>query len=233
MRDIDAAAGVAGNWGQLEIGALMVLTQIRLLVTTIFMLLCVLPASAAEHIVDAAFKTPQVDLLPKLQLVESAKPQVSIELQGDAAGPKIRMSLKAGDSDQPYRWVVFTIANPDPVARDLVLVASHQNFSGSHVFWPRRSGSIIRGVQASSGQPAGYLFVLGADAVALTLAPGATVSYAIELAAPTIEHARLWRRDAFDARNSQYSFFRGVVLGIAMFLAIGFFCLFIVRPGAV
>ncbi len=211
----------------------MVLTHIRSFLAMSFVLLGVLPSLAADHVIDAAFKTAHVDLLPKLQLVESAKPQVKIELRGNDPEAKVLMSLKANGVGQPHRWVVFTVSNPDRVSRDLVLVISHQNFSSSRVIWPRRNGSVILGVQASSGPPTRNLFVLGADAVAIKVEPDATVSYAAELASATLEHAMLWQRDAYDAKNSRYSFFRGVVLGIAMFLAIGFFCLFIVRTSAV
>ncbi|NNE22269.1 MAG: EAL domain-containing protein [Rhizobiales bacterium] len=205
----------------------------RLLAALLLLLLSTLPSSAVDHLVNAAFKQTHIDLLPNLQIVESVSPKIPIELPGNGNGQKIRLTLEAGGSGPVYRWVVFTLGNPAPVPRELVLVVPHQGFTGSHVFWPAQTGSSIQGQQASSGLPPSRLLVRSSDAIAITVAPATTVSYALELKAPTIGKATLWQRAAFDAQNRQYSFFHGVVIGIAMFLAIGFLCLFIVRMSAV
>lgn len=218
-----------------ETGVLMACAEkaLRLVIAVLMLCSAALPASATGRVVNAAFKQATIDLLPHLQLVESPTPEVNIELPSDTADQKFVMPLKAGGPGPLHRWVVFTVANPELTARNLVLVVPHQSFVDSKVIWPRPVGSQIIGLQASTRQMASRLFVVGADAVALTVEPRATASYAIEISSGTIHKAGLWQRGAFDAQNSQYSFFRGVVLGIAMFLAIGFVCLFIVRPSAV
>ncbi len=190
-----------------------------------------LPAAAAnEHVVNAAFKAPSVDLLPVLKLVKSPTPRAVIELPPDANGSKRLMSLQARRPGDDHSWVVFSLKNPELQPQALVLTIPRQGFAGSGVFNIVPDGSLIAGIQASQAQPAVRLAGDSSDSYALTVAPGDSVTYAIELPGETIKGVRLWRRADFDARARHFSFFRGVVFGIAMLLAIGFICLFIVRP---
>ena len=203
------------------------------LVAVFCLLLSVMPAPASEHLVNAAFKQSHIDLLPHLQIVENSTSEVSIELPGNGDGQKIRMSLTSRQSGQVYRWVVFTLGNPALVPKDLVITVPHQGFVSSRVLWPLEVGSSIVGHQSSSGRSPADINVRGTSAIAITIEPGATVSYALELNTQTIGEALLWQRSAFDTKKRQYSFFYGVMLGIAMFLALGFLCLFIVRQSAI
>ena len=188
------------------------------------------PAPAAEQVVNAAFKVPSIDLLPVLSLVESPTPRVNIELPMGEDGNKRLMSLEAKGSGQEHRWVVFSVKNPELIRQDLVLTVPHQGFVGSGVLWPLPAVSRIRNVQVSKQQPTTTLDATSTDAIALTVPAGASLTFAVELAGDTVRDVRLWRRAAFSRQVGQVALFRGVLLGIAILLALGFSSLFIVKP---
>src|SRR5688572_21229512 len=83
--------------------------------------------AGARDIVNAALKSPSIDLIPVLEAVETDKAQVSIEIP-DSASQKTRMSLEAKGPGPIHRWVVFSLLNPDSVPHDLVIVSPHQGF---------------------------------------------------------------------------------------------------------
>ena len=188
---------------------------------------------AAEHqikIVNAAFKAPSVDLLPVLSLVKSSTRTAAIELPNGTLGNKQLMSLQASGAGNEHSWVVFSIKNPELKEQNLVLTIDYRGFVGSAVLWPWSEGSQIVGLQASQDQTAERLDIADADAFTLSVAAGGSATYAIELNSEGISGVRLWRQTAFNSQSRQLAFFRGVVLGIAMLFAIGFACLFIIRP---
>src|SRR5262245_13287273 len=102
--------------------------------------------AGARDIVNAALKSPSIDLIPVLETVETDKPQVTIEIP-DPAAQKSLMTLQAKGEGPSHRWVVFSLLNPDSVPHDLVIVSPHQGFVGSGFLWPKREGSRLYGVQ--------------------------------------------------------------------------------------
>jgi hypothetical protein len=128
---------------------------------------------------------------------------------------------------------VFTLHNPAAQARHMVVAAPHQRFVASQVLWPRPEGSRVIGLVTAEGRAVAPLPSLGVDAFALTLPPGATASYALEVSTTGLDTLSLWHRGAFHVVADRYAFFRGLVLGISILLGIGFVCLFIVRPQSI
>lgn len=192
------------------------------------------PASAQDNVISAAFKAPSIDLIPVLKLVKSTTPKAVIELPPGSNGSKRLMSLQARQQNaEEVNWVVFSLKNTELRQQDLVLAIPYAGFIGSGVLWPAAEGSKIRGLQVSEALKAVRLQVPSVDAIALTVPPGASLTYAIELPGESIDDVRLWRRAAFDDKSRQHAFFRGVVLGITLLIAIGISCLFIVKPQAV
>ncbi|MGH6873399.1 MAG: 7TM diverse intracellular signaling domain-containing protein, partial [Aestuariivirgaceae bacterium] len=189
-------------------------------------------ASAARDVVNAALKSPSIDLIPVLEAVETDKAQVAIEIPG-AAGQKTLMTLQASGLGPLHSWVVFSMLNPDSTSHDLVIVSPHQGFVGSGFLWPKREGSRLYGVQTNTGAAPLPLRALGTDALAFRIEPNSSQTVALELTPAGLSTLSLWQRNAFETQAGEYAFFRGVVLGIAMLLGIAIVSFFIVRQRAV
>ncbi len=187
----------------------------------------------ARDIINAALKTPSIDLIPVLEAVETEKSQVSIELAGSNGTQKTRLTVQAAGPGPLHRWVVFSLLNPDAFPRDLVIVSPHQSFVASGLIWPKRQGSRLYSVSTSAGLDMTNLRALGADALGFTMAPNSSQTFALELTSAGLSDLTLWQRSAFAAQDSEFAFFRGVILGIAMLLGIAIVSFFIARQKAV
>ncbi len=190
-----------------------------------------LPASADT--INAALDTPSIDLLPDLQAVTTDQPAVSIEVPGPTQGQTVLLPLEAKGFGPSYRWIVASLANPSSTARDVVMLVPHQGFVGSGVFWPKSQGSRIVSLVSIGGPQPAPLVDYGADALALHLDPGQTLTVALEMNSNDVAGMQLWQRQAFDDKTNAQSFFRGVILGLALLVGLVAISLYAVRISAV
>jgi len=208
--------------------------------SAILLPLLIVSASAADRIVNAGFKGKNIELIHALQVVDSSATQVAIDVPADTTGQKVRMNLKAtgrsisaASSSSRHRWAVFTLSNPNLIDHDFVLQIPRRGFAGSGVLWPIPAARRAISVTASTGPPPVLISTRNAQSYALSIGPGRTASFAIELTSVTLDSARLWHRSAYEAQAGQQAFFNGVVLGIAFLLGVAILSLFVVRPMAV
>jgi hypothetical protein len=157
-------------------------------------------------------------------------PAATIELPATASRPRQSISLNGRGPGPLYRWAVFTLHNPTAEPQELVIAAPHQRFVASRVLWPRPEGSRVVGLVAAEG--------LGPAAgqprrrcLRPHSAAGATSSYVLEVSVDRARQPFAVAPRRLPCRGRPYAFFRGMVLGIAMLLGIGFICLFIVEAG--
>lgn len=202
----------------------------RLVVAAAGILVALLPLRAEP--VDVGFQGAEIDLLPLAEKVQEFSPEATVELPATGSTPSQTIALNALGPGPLYRWAIFTLHNPEGQPRELVISASHQRFVASQVLWPLPEGSRVVGLATSDGTAVQPLTNLGADSFAVTVAPGATMSYVLEVSPTGLDSLSLWHRDAFHAMADRYAFFRGLVLGISILLGISFICLFILRPQA-
>ena len=205
---------------------------IGLLITMLVLASFAMP-SAAERIVAGNFQGQSIDLLTAMQAVDSDSKTISIDVLADTSGQKVRMPLTAKGLKAPYRWAIFTLTNPSGINRDYAIVVPKQGFERSGIIWPLGPRKKLIQVRASTGAAPTQLGVRHSQAYAISLAPGQTVSYAIELTQSSLNQVSLWHRNKFDQQQSQVSFFNGVILGISVLLGVGILSLFIIRPVAV
>ncbi len=204
---------------------------LRISIALFFTFILAVAAGAQEKTVDVAFDGVNLDLLPYLLSVDTDKPVVTIKTSEDAAG--LLMELQAKGLEPVHRWAVVTLTNSSPATRDVVVATPHQGFAGSGVLWPRPLGSRIQNVIGTGAATIAPLRVINADAFGLTIEPKGKVTVAMELTRTGLDEIGLWQRSAFDAKTEQNSFYRGVILGIAMLLGIVAISLYAVRTIAV
>lgn len=210
------------------------MAQLRGLLFLLGMFLATLSAPFASTVnaetIPANFKGDNIALIGLLKAVESNDPRVVIEVTADSAGNKLRFSLASRRSAPPYRWAVFTLSNPDLVKRDFVLQIPRQGFVNSGLIWPASLADKVVAVSASQGGPIQTLPTRNANAYALSVGPGLTNTFALELTPKVLRQVNLWHRAAFEEHAGELAFFTGVVLGISIFLGVGILALFVVRP---
>ena len=189
------------------------------------------PAFAID-LADVAKPAAQVDLEPYLAGLQTDQREIQIERPDAHTAVRTTMTLRAKGAGPRFLWVAAGFQNTGTEPRDVVISIPQQGFSGSG-FWPLRpAGSRVVSLTVAGGVELQALPVLGENAFAFTLAPGATAAIAFEMSSgkPPVT---LWQRDAYDARKDYLSFFRGALLGISLLLSVALFALYGFRSRAI
>jgi len=189
---------------------------------------CVLAVEAAE-IINAAFKLPRLELAPLVTRIESDRPQVTIEIPAAGASGSRQFTLVGEGGGPVYRWAVFTLRNPDPGQRALVLSLPRQAFAGSGLIWPRPLANRVLAVRSADGAPVTRLGATGLEAAAIQIAPAMTATFAVQLATERPDALALWQWAAFEQASQRRAVVSGAVLGVAGLLAFFVTALAVVR----
>ena len=187
-------------------------------------------AQESGKAVRADFATSYIDVVPFLGAVQSDKKQVVVKLPENSAGQSESMSLQATGPGPPYRWAIFTTANPAAVAQELVIDAARQSFPGSGIVAPSYSSSRISAASSSRSVTLRRLNIPDRDAFAFTVPPQSSLTVALELSEVGVSGVRLWQRAAFDHNAYRQALYRGIVLGMAMLAVVVITCLVLLSP---
>ena len=93
--------------------------SLRLLAAAAWILVALLPLRAEP--VNVAFAGAYIDLLPLVQKVQAVSRESTITLPGAGTMPRQTVALNGRGPGPLYRWAVFTLHNPEPQPRELVL----------------------------------------------------------------------------------------------------------------
>lgn len=196
--------------------------------------LCLLLVQAAggaraRDIIDAPFDAVSIDILRFAEQIQSSANETDVEAAPDVSGGQSSMRLSARSQGPIYRWLVFSIRNSSPIPLEYVVAARHKSFVGSGVIWPEFASRILVDGQASPGLPPTPEQLNTSDGFSFRIDSNQTITYALEVDGDWPDNLRLWQRDAFAAQRQQVSFFHGLLLGIAILVAIYISSLFIIR----
>jgi diguanylate cyclase (GGDEF)-like protein/PAS domain S-box-containing protein len=147
--------------------------------------------------------------------------KLSVETAPSADGIVGRMTVSAKTAGTNPSWVVFALSNPTdkPVLR--WLTAQRYDVVGSHVIKPDLDAPRITNVTPSLGfrpernEDYDYL-----DIYRISIEPGTTVTFIVELASASVPRLYLSSPASFGKRERDLSLFHGILLGITGLLAI-------------
>ncbi|HEY0291673.1 MAG TPA: EAL domain-containing protein [Hansschlegelia sp.] len=135
-------------------------------------------------------------------------------------------SERHGDGRQ---WAVFALKNEGDEQIDRLLVSPHYRFVGSGALWPDLGEQRIQNVTASQGIRPDRQDADDSDTYVLTIDPGATVTYVVELSSPRLLQLTLWDPDAYKDKVNSFTLYRGILLGIGGLLALILTIVFVVK----
>jgi diguanylate cyclase (GGDEF)-like protein/PAS domain S-box-containing protein len=180
------------------------------------------PLSAARAL-DAIRITPQseaIDLLPAIQTYQSREDRLEIQTARDANGIVRRIEVQAREAGARPRWIAFALQNDSNEIIERVLVAPRFKLTGSGVFWPDLASVRIEAITASHGFRPEREEGTEADLFAITLEPGAIVTFVAELRSSRLPELTLWDPEVYKDKLNALTLYRGIVTGIAGLLAI-------------
>ena len=198
-------------------------------------LLAAVFAAGSAHALDAievSEGTPALDLTDAVERLAGENGKLTVSAAPDAEGVVRRIEVLSRSRPSTDEWAVFALANASDEQVDRLLVAPHHRLAGSGWWRPDLGASRILAITPSEGAGVERRANGDADMFLVTLDPGATITFAAELAGTGLPQLTLWEPDAWRDRADAFTLFHGIVLGIGGLLAVFLTVLFVVRGQA-
>ncbi|MFP4538301.1 MAG: EAL domain-containing protein [Dichotomicrobium sp.] len=189
-------------------------------------------AQALEAIVVSPDQK-KLDITLLGELYEGRGDSLSVETAAGADGVTGRMSVQATTPGTDPNWVVFALTNPTDNRIERILSARRYELSDSKVVWPDLDSPRIAKITPSVGFKPKRIPADQADMFRLTLEPGSTVTFIVELRSVDFPRLMLWESAALGKRAIDRTLLNGILLGIAGLLAIFLTAIFVANHRAV
>ncbi len=186
-------------------------------------------AASALEVVTIPEKIGAVDLSEAVEVREGQDGRVQLSTAPDVNGIIRRIEVQATDTSANPNWALIAIHNPLDVQVERLLVAPFFQMPGSGVFRTDLGGKRINVITASQGFRPNRVPDQEADAFSITVDPGATVTYVIELEDETLPELVMWEPSSYRDYINAFTLFRGTVLGVSGLLAVFLSIMFVVK----
>ncbi len=185
------------------------------------------PARAVEA-VNVRVDVPAIDLTEAVESLhgEGGHMQVSTAPGSDGIVRRIDVPAREAGTD----WAVIALANTSDEQIDRLIVVPHYQMVGSKIIWPDLGSSRVVNITQNTGdRPDRQQDSSTADIFRITLDPGTTVTYIMELRTERLAQIYLWEPDAYKDKVNSFTLYHGIVIGIAGLLALFLTILFVVK----
>ena len=176
----------------------------------------------------------KIDITLLGEYYERRGDKLSVETAPGADGIAARMNVSARTPGTNPSWVVFALSNPTDKTITRWLTAQKYDIVGSRVLKPDLDAPRITNVTPSLGfrpeRNDDYDYL---DTYRLSIEPGTTVTFIVELASASVPRLFLSSPGSFGKRQRDISLFHGILLGITGLLAIFLTAIFAVNHKAI
>ncbi len=163
----------------------------------------------------------KIDITFQGEFYQRRGDKLSVETAPGADGIPVRMTVSAKTPGTSPSWVVFALSNPTDKTIVRWLTAQKYDIAGSRLFQPDLDAPRITNVTPSLGfRPERNEDYDHLDIYRLSIEPGATVTFIVELASESVPRLFLASPASFGKRQRDISLFHGILLGITGILAI-------------
>jgi diguanylate cyclase (GGDEF)-like protein/PAS domain S-box-containing protein len=204
-----------------------------LLACFISILIFARPASALEAIVIGPGED-KIDITLLGEFYERRGDRLSVETAPSADGIAGRMTVSAKTPGTNPSWMVFALSNPTDKTISRWLTAQRFDLVGSKIIWPDLDAPRIANVTPSLGfRPERNDDFDFADIYRLSIEPGTTVTFIVELASPSVPRLFLTSPATYGKKQRDLNLFQGILLGITGVLALFLTAIFAVNHKAI
>lgn len=205
----------------------------RKLSAYILYITCVLLLSPALLFARELVKiTPQdiaLDISQAVEMYQTNTKTLKVATSPGSDGIVKRIEVQASIESAKHYWAVFAAVNPTNEQIDRLIVTPHYRLVGSGILHPDLGSLRILSITPSEGFELVRQPSKTSDIFSITINPGSVVTFVAELSSPKLMPIYLWQLDAYKSTQNSYSFYHGILLGIAGLLAVLLSVLFIVR----
>jgi diguanylate cyclase (GGDEF)-like protein/PAS domain S-box-containing protein len=154
------------------------------------------------------------------EVYEDRRDNLQVETAPGIDGATNRMSVRATTQGTNPNWIVFALRNSTDKPIERWLTAERYNAVGSGVIWPDLDARRIEAVTPSVGFLPDRVKSDRADIFRLTIEPGQTITYVVELASDRFSRIHLWKALEYEQKSRDRQLFNGIMLGITGLLAV-------------
>jgi diguanylate cyclase (GGDEF)-like protein/PAS domain S-box-containing protein len=193
-------------------------------------LLAGLIGGAPAHAVDAVnvrTDAAAIDLTDVTERQKTDGDRIQVSTAPGADGIVRRIEVRAREAGT--NWAVFALANSGDEQIDRLIVVPHYRMVGSGLLWPDLGLSRIVNITPSSGDRPDRQDSATADIFRITLDPGTVITFVAELRTDNLPQLYLWEPDSYKDKINSFTFYFGIVIGIAGLLALFLTILFVVK----
>jgi diguanylate cyclase (GGDEF)-like protein len=189
--------------------------------------LVIKPAQAAESILDVDSKTKIYDLEKFRTPIAAERNKIAVQGPGDEQP----LDLVAKGPGPTFFWSLFSFNNVEKTNLDFVLGIPRQRFAGSGLLNVKEMGESAISITTTTGTPLEPLSLGDMQAFDVRLEQAKTLNVAVESRSPDIT-ASLYQRTSLEQQTANFSFFKGLVLGVALLVVLSIVASLAFRPHA-
>jgi hypothetical protein len=145
-------------------------------------LLATIGTASALTPIEVTPDQERIDITTVGEVYEGRRDNLQVETAPGVDGATGRMSVRAATAGTNPNWIVFALRNSTDKPIERWLTAERYNAVGSGVVWPDLDARRIEGVTPSVGFLPDRVKSDRADIFRLTIEPGQTITYVVELA---------------------------------------------------
>ncbi|WJW80186.1 sensor domain-containing phosphodiesterase [Bartonella sp. TP] len=176
--------------------------------------------------------TPQdiaLDISQAVELYQTNTKSIKVTTSPGSDGIVKTIEVQATTESPKHYWAVFAIVNPTNEQIDRLIVTPHYRLVGSGILHPDLGSKRILSITPSEGFALIRQNSASHDVFSITINPGAVITFVAEITSEKLMPIYLWQTDAYKSTLNSYTFYQGILLGIAGLLAVLLSVLFIVR----
>lgn len=190
-----------------------------LIVATIEALSLLSPAHALDAI-PVPENQDVIELTTRGTLYSDRGDELQIATAPGRDGVVGRISVRAKVQGTNPNWMVFALSNDSDTVIERWLTSNRYTLVGSGVIWPDLDARRLEAVTPSIGFIPERIKSDRADVFRLTLEPGQTVTFAVELASERLARVFLWKPLAYELKIRERQLLNGALLGVTGVLAL-------------
>ena len=190
------------------------------------------PALAIES-VRVPLETTAIDLTRAIERYEAKGDKLQVSTAPGADGIIRRIEVSARETGTAPNWFVLALTNDTDEQIERLIVAPHFRLVGSGIISPDLGSSRISAITASQGFPPERQDSPDADVFSVTLDPGTTVTFVAEMRTANLPQLTLWDPDGYKDKVTSFTFYKGLIIGIAGLLALFLTIVFVVKGAAI
>src|SRR6516165_2393985 len=184
------------------------------------------PAGAVEA-VNVRVDLAAINLTDEVEQLKSEGGRVQVSTAPGSDGIVRRIEVLAREAGTD--WAVIALANSSDEQIDRLIVVPHYQMVGSKIIWPDLGLSRVVNITQNAGDRPDRQDSATADIFRITLDPGTTVTYVLELRTDKLPQIYLWEPDTYKDKVNSFTLYHGIVIGIAGLLALFLTILFVVK----